>query len=55
MLKDVYDAPILYQYVLLENERVVPSEIHGPAAIYWQTVSHVVVSSIPRHGQESKI
>jgi len=39
----------------LQNEGVVPGEIHQPAAIYRQTISHVVVSSIPRHGQESNI
>jgi hypothetical protein len=33
----------------LVEETGVPGESHRPAASYWQTVSHNVVSNIPRH------
>ena len=35
--------------VLLMQERGVPGEYHLPVANYWQTLSHNVVSSTPRH------
>ena len=31
----------------------VPGEKHQPIAVNWQTLSHNVVSSTPRHGEES--
>jgi hypothetical protein len=39
---------ILWRSVLL-LEIEVPSEIHQSAASYWQTLSHNVASSTPRH------
>jgi hypothetical protein len=38
-----------YQSVLLVEETRVPGENHWTATSYWQTLSHNVVSSTPRH------
>jgi hypothetical protein len=38
---------------LLVEKTGVPGENHRPAASHWQTLSHNVVSSAPRHGQNS--
>jgi len=35
--------------VLLVEETGVPGEKHRPVASHWQTLSHNVVSSTPRH------
>ena len=39
--------------VLLVEETGVPGENQRPATIHWQTLSHNVVSSTPRHEQGS--
>ena len=39
---------ISWQSVLLVEKKGVPGENHWPAACYWQTLSHNVVSSTPR-------
>ena len=39
--------------VLLVEETGVPRENHQPVASHWQTLSHNVVSSTPRHEQGS--
>ena len=41
------------QSVLFVEETGVPVENHRPAASHWQTLSHNVVSSAPRHEQGS--
>jgi len=38
---------------LLVEETRVPGENHRPAARHWQTLSHNVVSSTPRHERDS--
>ena len=40
---------ISWPSVLLVQETGVPGENHRPAASHWQTLSHNVVSSTPRH------
>jgi hypothetical protein len=40
---------IFWQSVLLMEETRVPRKNHWPAASPWQTLSHNVVSSTPRH------
>jgi len=40
---------ILWRPVLLLEETGVPGENHRPVASHWQTLSHNVVSSTPRH------
>jgi hypothetical protein len=40
---------ISWQSVLLVEETGVPGENHQPAESHWQTLSHNVVSSSPRH------
>ena len=55
----VFNAPfknisiISWQSVLLVEEIVVPGETHRPVASHWQTLSHNVVSSTPRHERAS--
>jgi len=44
---------ISWQSVLLVEESGIPGESNRPAASHWQTLSHNVVSSIPRHEQGS--
>jgi len=44
---------ILWQSVLLVGETGVHGENHWPVASQWQTVSHNVVSSTPRHERGS--
>ena len=39
--------------VLLVEKTAVPGENHQPVASHWQTLSHNVVSSTPRHEQGS--
>jgi hypothetical protein len=46
---------ISWRSVLLVGETGVPGEIHRPVASIWQTLSHNVVSSTPRHQQDSDI
>ena len=46
---------ISWQSVLLVEETGVPGENHRPVAIHGQTLSHNVVSSIPRHEQGSNL
>jgi hypothetical protein len=38
----------------LVEETVVPGGNHRPVASHWQTWSHNVVSSTPRHERDSK-
>jgi hypothetical protein len=46
----LYNSSVIsWQPVLLMYETGVPYENHWPAASYWQTLSHNVVSSIPCH------
>ena len=40
---------ILWRPVLLVEETRVPRENYRPVASHWQTLSHNVVSSTPRH------
>ena len=40
---------ISWHPVLLMDETGVPCENYWPAASYWQTLSHNVVSSMPCH------
>jgi len=40
---------ILWGSVLLVEETAVPGENHQPVTSHWQTLSHNVVSSTPRH------
>ena len=44
---------ISWRLVLLVKETGVPGENHRPAASHWQTLSHNVVSSTPRHERDS--
>jgi hypothetical protein len=45
---------IPWRSVLFVEETRVPGENHRPVATnHWQTLSHTVVSSIPRHKQDS--
>ena len=44
---------ISWRSVLLLEETGVPRENHWPVASHWQTLSHNVVSSTPRHEQGS--
>ena len=44
---------ISWRSVLLVGETGVPGENHGPVASHCQTLSHNVVSSTPRPGQDS--
>ena len=44
---------ISWRSVLLLEETGVPGENHRPVASPCQTLSHNVVSSTPRHGQDS--
>jgi hypothetical protein len=44
---------ILCQSVLLVEETGVPKENHRPVISHWQTLSHNVLSSTPRHEQDS--
>ena len=46
---------ISWQAILLVEEIEVPGEKHWPAASDWQTLSHNVVWSTPRHECVSKI
>ena len=42
---------ISWRWVLLVEGTGVPGENHWPVASHWQTLSHNVVSSTPRHEQ----
>jgi hypothetical protein len=44
---------ISWRSVLLVEETGVPGENHRPAASHWQTLSHNVVLSTPRHERDS--
>jgi len=44
---------ISWRSVLLVEKTGVPRENHRPVASYWQTLSHNVVSSTPRHERDS--
>ena len=44
---------ISWRSVLLVEETGVPSKNHLPVASHWQTLSHNVVSSTPRHERSS--
>ncbi len=44
---------IYWRSVLLVEKTAVPRENHRPAAIHWQTLSHKVASSTPRHERGS--
>jgi hypothetical protein len=50
-------SAILWRSVLLLEETGVHGENHRPVANHWQTLSHIVVSSTPRHerGSNSQI
>ena len=43
---------ILWRSVLLVEETGVPGENHRPVVSHWQTLSHNVVSSTPRHERD---
>jgi len=45
---------ISWRKVLLVEEIGVPGENHRPVVSNWQTLSHNVVSSTPRHQRDSK-
>jgi hypothetical protein len=55
VFKDTFNniSAISWRSVLLVEETGVPAENHRPVASHWQTLSHNVVSSIPRHEQGS--
>ena len=44
---------ISWQSVLLVEETRAPAENHRPVTSHWQTLSHNVVSSTPRHERDS--
>ena len=44
---------MLGRSVLLVEEAGVPGENHRPVTSHWQTLSHNVVSSTPRHEWDS--
>jgi len=44
---------ILWRSVLLVKETSVPGENRRPVSSHWQTLSHNVVSSMPRHERGS--
>jgi len=48
---------ISYEYhgsqIIMVEETRDPGEIHWPATSHWQTLSHNVVPSTPRHEQDS--
>jgi len=46
-------SAISWRSVLLVEETGVPRENHWPVASHWQTWSHNVVSSTPRHERGS--
>jgi len=46
-------STVLWRSVLLVEETGVPGENHRPAASHWQTLSHIFVSSTPRHEWDS--
>ena len=46
---------ISWRLVLLLEETGVPGENHIPVASHWQTLSHNVVSSTPRHERGSNL
>ena len=46
-------SAISSQSVLLVEDTGVPGENHRPTASHWQTLSHNVVSSTPRHERDS--
>jgi hypothetical protein len=46
---------ISWRSVLLMEETGVPGENHRPVASHWQTLSHNVVSSTPRHEWGSNV
>ena len=46
-------SAILYQSVLLVEETREKEENYRPAASHWQTLSHNVASSTPRHERDS--
>jgi hypothetical protein len=48
-----YFSLISCRSILLVEETIVSGENHWPAASHWQTLSHNVVSSTPRHEQGS--
>ena len=49
----LYGYWISWWSVLLVVEKRVPGENHRPVASHWQTCSHNVVSSTPRHERDS--
>jgi hypothetical protein len=49
----VFNATFNNISVLLMEETGVPRENHRPAGSHWQTLSHNVVLSTPRHQQDS--
>ena len=46
-------ADIAWRSVLMVEETWVPGENHRPVASHWQTLSHNVVSNLPRHERVS--
>ena len=46
---------ISWRSILLVEETGVPGENHRPVASHWQTLSHNVVSSTPRHERDSNL
>jgi hypothetical protein len=45
---------ISWRLILLVEDTGIPRENRRPVASYWQTLSHNVVSSTPRHERDSK-
>jgi len=45
----MFISVISWMSVLLVEETGVPEENHRPVGIQWQTLSHNVVSTTPRH------
>jgi len=51
VFNDIFNnsSVISWRSVLLVEETRVPRENHQPVASHWQTISHNVISSTPRH------
>jgi hypothetical protein len=50
-----YISVISWRSVLLVEETGVPRKDHWIVVSHWQTLSHNVVSSIPRHKRDSNL
>ena len=51
----VYGVLTPLKTILLMEETGVPGENHQPVASRWQTLTHKVVSTTPRHERDSNL